>query len=300
LLAQGYVFEEGEEILEQFLGIEMSAKQIQRVSEHYGQAMEEHIEQQVKDKVPVAVLPMKTQEEVVYGMIDGSMIFTREKGWKEIKLGRLFTASSCVGVQPGRNEVMQSLYVCHLGGHKKFLQKFEAHTEPYAHKVFIADGAKWIWNWVEDCYEGSVQILDFYHAMEKLGVYASHQYKDEKERRGWMEKQKEVLLSGGVERLIADLKSCSAVNKEAGTAKASVVRYYERNISRMQYHTFVEKGYMIGSGAIEAAHRSVIQQRLKLSGQRWNIKGAQKIANLRACKKSKQWNRLIQLIKSAA
>jgi hypothetical protein len=40
LLAQGYVFEAGEEIMQQFLGIEMSARQIQRVSEHYGEALE--------------------------------------------------------------------------------------------------------------------------------------------------------------------------------------------------------------------------------------------------------------------
>ena len=287
-------------MLLQFLGIEVSAKQIQRVSEHYGEALEKHIEQQVKDQVPVPLLPLKTPEEVVYGMIDGSMTFTREKGWKEIKLGRLFKASSRVQVQADRKEVMQSLYVVHLGGHKKFLEKFEAYAEPYVRKVFIADGAKWIWNWVEDCYPDAVQVLDFYHAIEKLGIYAALQYKEEKERQQWMEAQKQVLLSGGVQRLIADLKDGKAVSKEAGKAKQAVVQYYQRNVSRMQYHTFVGKGYMIGSGAIEAAHRSVIQQRLKLSGQRWSIKGAQQIANLRACKKSNQETTIVELIKTAA
>jgi hypothetical protein len=287
-------------MLLQFLGIEVSAKQIQRVSEHYGEALEQHTEQQVQDKVPVPLLELKTPREVVYGMIDGSMTFTREKGWKEIKLGRLFRAGSRVQVQARRKEVMQSLYVCHLGGHKKFLRKFEAYAEPYACKVFIADGAKWIWNWVEDCYPDAVQILDFYHALEKLGVYAALQYKDEKERHPWMEAQKQALLSGGVQQLIAGLKDCKAVRKEAAKAKQAVVQYYQRNVNRMQYHTFVQNGHMIGSGAIEAAHRSVLQQRLKLSGQRWSINGAQQIANLRSCKKSNQCTCLIQLIKAAA
>lgn len=49
----------------------------------------------------------------------------------------------------------------------------------------------------------------------------------------------------------------------------------------MIYKTFKEKGYVIGSGPIEVAHRSVIQQRMKLSGQKWSIKGANAIANLR-------------------
>lgn len=37
LLGQGHVFEEGEEMLEALLGLDISGKQIQRVSEHYGQ-----------------------------------------------------------------------------------------------------------------------------------------------------------------------------------------------------------------------------------------------------------------------
>lgn len=300
MLAQGYVFEEAEGILLELLSIHMSAKQIQRISEHYGQGLEEHILQQAAGTIPAAVLPLKTEQEVVYTMVDGSMIYSREQGWKEMKMGRLFKASSRVAVQEGRREVLQSLYVCHMGGHHKFLQKLEAYTEPYVRKVFIADGAKWIWNWVEDCYPEAVQILDFYHAVEKLGVYAGLQYKEQEERKQWMETQKQMLLSGGVVQLIAELKSCRALNKEARKAKADVVRYYERNQSRMQYHTYLEEGYMVGSGAIEAAHRSVVQQRLKLSGQRWSLKGAQQIVNLRACKKSKQWNTLIQLIKTAA
>ena len=98
------------------------------------------------------------------------MIFTRQAGWKELKAGRLFRASSRVPVQTARKEVLQSFYVCHVGGHRKFLEKWEAYTEPYLQKVFIADGAQCIWNWVEDCYPEAVQILDFYHALEKLGV----------------------------------------------------------------------------------------------------------------------------------
>lgn len=83
-------------------------------------------------------------------------------------------------------------------------------------------------------------------------------------------------------------------------ARADVVRYYENNQSRMHYKHYLQQGYLIGSGAIESAHRNVVQQRLKLSGQRWSIKGAQQIVNLRACKKSNQSNFVTQLIKSAA
>ncbi len=298
LLAQDYVFEQAEEVLGELLGLSLSAKQIQRVSEHYGEKLDVQSTAPAHDQAPV--LSVSKPDEVVYAMLDGSMIFTREKGWREVKVGRLFRAHSRVAVQKGRNQVLDSLYVCHVGGHKKFLQKWEAYTEPYCRKVFVCDGAKWIWNWVEDAYPEAVQILDFYHAVEKLGVYAGFQFSGEAERKVWLEEKKQDLLDGGVEELLQELKATKPLNKQARKAREDVVRYYERNQHRMQYHRYREQGLLIGSGAIEAAHRHVVQQRLKLSGQRWSQNGAQQIVNLRACRKSKQWNNVIQLIKSAA
>ena len=164
----------------------------------------------------------------------------------------------------------------------------------------MADGAKWIWNWAEDYHGEAVQILDFYHAVEKLGAYAALQYSGLQKRKQWMDEQKEALLNNEVQNVTQHLKESNANNKEAQKALLAAVRYDENNGSRMQYKTYLEEGYMIGSGAIESAHRNVVQQRLKLSGQRWSIKGAQQIVNLRACKKSNQWNNVIQLIKTAA
>ncbi|MBD0299279.1 MAG: hypothetical protein ICV82_03170 [Nitrososphaera sp.] len=60
-MAQGYVFEEAEELLGALLGIRMSGKQIQRVSEHYGERMEEQIQQQATGEMSVPVLPLKTK-----------------------------------------------------------------------------------------------------------------------------------------------------------------------------------------------------------------------------------------------
>lgn len=300
LLAQGYVFQEASEILRELLGVHMSAKQIQRLSENYGQQLETQAQQQVQGKQAAPVLALKTKQEPVYVMLDGSMVFTRQGEWKEMKVARLFKAASLAQVQVNRKQIMQSLYVCHMGRHGKFLSKLEAYAEPYSNKVFVCDGAKWIWNWVEDCYPEAVQILDFYHALEKLAVYASFQYADEQQRSGWIEQQKQCLLAGGVEQLLVKLKQTVGVNKQARSAQQAVVRYYESNKERMHYKAYRQKGYIIGSGAIEAAHRHVVQQRLKLSGQRWSRAGAQQIVNLRACKKSSQWDTVVQLIKNAA
>ena len=156
------------------------------------------------------------------------------------------------------------------------------------------------WNSLEDCYPQSVQILDFFHAVEKLGSYAALQYPDSAQCNKWMELQQQRLRNNEADKIIAELKGSTGCHKETEKARAELIRYYENNLSRMQYKTYLEKGYLIGSGAIEAAHRNVIQQRLKLSGQRWSVKGAQQIANLRASKKSNQWKTVIDLINAAA
>jgi hypothetical protein len=96
------------------------------------------------------------------------------------------------------------------------------------------------------------------------------------------------------------LEKTQSISKESEKSRIDVIRYYQNNIKRMNYKTYLENEYLIGSGAIEAAHRNVVQQRLKLSGQRWSAKGAQQIVNLRAYKKSERWNEVIQFIKSAA
>jgi hypothetical protein len=262
--------------------------------------MEEQIQEYAANKEIAPVLPLKRPEEPVYAMVDGSMLFTREKGWTEIKVGRVFTESSCVSIQDKRNKILQSQYVCHLGGHTEFLEKWESYIEPYRTQVFIADGAKWIWNHVEDAYPGAAQILDFFHAVEKVGNYAALQYPDKGYRDKWIEVQKQRLRNNEAVKIIEELKATAPLTTEAEKVCTDTIRYYENNIARMQYKTYLEKGYLIGSGAIEAAHRNVVQQRLKLSGQRWSQQGAQQIANLRACKKSNQWATLVSIIKKAA
>ena len=68
----------------------------------------------------------------------------------------------------------------------------------------------------------------------------------------------------------------------------------------MLYKTFTSKGYLIGSSAIESAQRSITQHRMKLSGQRWTLKGGQQILNMRTTRMSNKWNKVTDLMKMAA
>ena len=64
----------------------------------------------------------------------------------------MFNDHDNITISKNRNEITSSRYVAHLGNHKEFLEKVECHVDKKLNKVFIADGAKWIWNWVSDSY----------------------------------------------------------------------------------------------------------------------------------------------------
>ena len=166
--------------------------------------------------------------------------------------------------------------------------------------MILGDGAKWIWNWANDNFPGAIQILDFFHAKEKLVLFAKYQFRDEEIRSNWVKQQSDKLLDNGLEEVMMTLKKCRARSEEAKLAKQKAIDYFIEHDDRMQYKTYREQGLMIGSGPIEAAHRSVIQQRMKLSGQKWSIEGAQAMANLRCYKHSGAWGIIKKIIAAAA
>lgn len=299
LVGQSVVFEEGCELLKEVMNIDIGSSQLQRVCLYYGSQVDPLVKANCEAIIP-RLENASTRQSPVYVMMDGSMIFTNEHEWRELKLGRLFYDHQVVDIQAKRREVLESIYVGHLGGVNDFFPKLERHLVGYSNKVILGDGAKWIWNWAEDNYPGAIQILDFYHAKEKLVLFARHQFKEDQTRKAWIKQQADRLLNNELEQVLACMRACRARTSQAKEAKQKAISYYREHDDRMQYKTYREQGLMIGSGPIEAAHRSVIQQRMKLSGQKWSIKGAQAITNLRCYKHSGAWDKIKAIIAAAA
>lgn len=90
----------------------------------------------------------------------------------------------------------------------------------------------------------------------------------------------------GIDKILSNLKGLSNLSRSAEGSRWEVMGYYQRNRHRMQYSQFRERGLQIGSGPMEAAHRTVVQCRMKRSGQRLCEQGAQAMLNLRVAAKS--------------
>jgi hypothetical protein len=211
------------------------------------------------------------------------MILTREECWKEVKVGRIFNSSACVkGSTEEPGWIRQSQYAAHLGDHRSFIEQMDKLIESYGplkeRLVFISDGAPWIRNWITDTFPDAVSILDFYHATQYLYGFAESYFENQQQSHKWREKQKKFLLNSQADKIISNIEKLAPDHPDA----RKVLEYYRVNKDRMDYKKYLQIGCgIIGSGAIESAHRTLVHKRLKLSGQRWSKKGAQNMLNLR-------------------
>ena len=99
-----------------------------------------------------------------------------------------------------------------------------------------------------------------------------------------------------VNQLLETISQLSCSKKQVEKEKQKLLTYLQNNETRINYGLYKEQGLLFGSGAIESANRDVIQKRMKLSGQRWTMKGAQQMINLRVCYKSGHHKKLHELI----
>ncbi len=136
--------------------------------------------------------------------------------------------------------------------------------------------------------------MDYYHACEHLHQFADGAFTDKQQKDAWCKKQKELMLESKLEQVLKNIESTPAKGEE----KVKLLNYYRNNKQRMDYKRYRAIGCgIIGSGAIEPAHRTVIQKRMKLSGQRWTKSGAKNMLRLRVFSMNWQWTKIIEAVK---
>jgi hypothetical protein len=161
--------------------------------------------------------------------------------------------------------------------------------------VIVGDGAEWIWQRAT-LFAQRCEILDFWHAMEYAWVYARLQFGEGSRRADqWTGRVAADLKAGHVQEVIARLQQLQPRAPDAAAARDAVVRYYTTHAQRMQYDDYLRRGYGIGSGAVESAHKQVVHARLRQAGMRWSVRGAQHVLALRALLLNGTWAQTDQL-----
>jgi hypothetical protein len=272
--------------------VNLSGKQTENLCHYYGEKIEAELAKNED-------ITFEKSEALHYVMVDGSYILSRESGWTETKVGRIFKATDNFMVSDKRAIIEKSEYIAHIGTHTDFIDKISPLINRLNCFVFIADGASWMWKWVSEFYPNAVQILDFFHAFEKICQWAAIVFKDKQQLSDWCELAKTLLHNDELNELVIQIQNIDCQGDKLEKRNA-LLTYLCNNAHRMTYKRFLDKGYLIGSGAIESAQRTVVQHRLKRSGQRWTIKGGQQVLNLRVKNLSNQWNDVKKIVRMAA
>ena len=155
--------------------------------------------------------------------------------------------------------------------------------------VFICDGAVWIWNLIAQYFPKAIQIVDWYHAADRLKRIAEEVFPTLEERQTWLKQVTEDLWQGRVELVI---EACRPLAKKSKWAQQSLT-YYSNNIERMRYDQFRASNLLIGSGVIESGCKQIVTQRLKLPGAQWHLDGAILTAKARTAWMSGDWQKLV-------
>jgi hypothetical protein len=249
----------------------------------------------------------QSTDGVIYIQTDGAALNTRLKDesgstWRENKLGEVFNSKDIRYWTNHKGErqhqILRREYISYVGSVTEFKKHLLACAirngyGRFKETVVLSDGATWIRNMVEEVFPDAQQILDFYHLCENVYTFAKALFNmDESKYTPWAKSVCANLKASQynlVLREIAEFKN----NPPKGCA-VNLWGYINNNIKNIDYVTYREKGYFIGSGAIESGNKLILQDRLKRAGMRWNTETAQAMLTLKTKAESDIWFRDVE------
>lgn len=201
---------------------------------------------------------------------------------------------SSEGSSPGKGRYLAGLMSLEEIGPQLRRQAAQVGVDKAMRRIALCDGGNGLDHFFEVNFPDAQRILDFYHAAEHLSdfaklFHAGNTAKADEDFQTW----RHQLRHEGGKALLKTLLNVYVQDRssEAQHAHRCLLEYVRKNIHRMDYPTYAEKGWQIGSGPVESACKMVVNQRMCQSGMRWGEKGADAICHLRALYRSdsSQW-----------
>jgi hypothetical protein len=298
-------FADASEDLCVYARLEVTAKQVQRVAEEVGRAVEGWISRQAPAEntnnhpAPVPILYVSFDGTGI-PMRKAELLATKGKGadgkakTREVKLGCVFTQTETDEEgwpvrDPDSTTYVGAIETSELFGLRIYQEAVRRGCERADQIVLLTDGARYNKTIASTHFPEALHIIDLYHAREHLTDLAHALGCDEAQKTLWSGR----LDMGRVEDIIAEASARIdqlALNAQAAEDARKRLRYFHDNAEGMRYAQFRHAGYFVGSGVVEAGCRTVIGQRLKHSGMFWSLRGANAIIASRCCQLSNRFD----------
>ncbi len=282
-------YESARELLEEMLGVQVSKASARRATLHTGQAAlavwEAEVEQ-LKQEAPQA--PAGAEKQALSG--DGAMVHLVGGEWVEVKTLALGEVS-----RNKRGEVCtQHLSYCSRLGdaasfeHATLLQTHRQGLERASEVCAVQDGAQWLQGLVNYHRADAVRILDFAHAAEYVNdIGQAVQAAGGRLPAGWLQGMFHRLKHQGPARVLKHLAWLAA--RYPSPLMQEKLTYLQKREAHMQYPTYQEAGWPIGSGSVESANKLVVEARLKGAGMRWCRHNVNPMLVLRTAVCNREW-----------
>ena len=147
--------------------------------------------------------------------------------------------------------------------------------------VVLSDGAPWIGNTAEQVHAGQriTFILDLFHVLERLQEALREMIADYGGRSRTYGRMRSLIRKGKA-RQVPDVL---ARHSERFGKVAEFIGYCRPNLHRMRYDKYRRRDLPVGSGLIESGCKKIVTERLKKSGARWSVDGANGVMAIRCC-----------------
>src|SRR5438876_6511491 len=289
-LASWMPFEQAREMLQDLVGMRVSKATARRVTLATGKAALAVCEVEVerlKQEVPQA--PAGAEKQALSG--DGAMVHLVGGEWVEVKTLALGEVT-----RNKRGEVcMQHLSYCsRLCDAASFAEAalVETHRrglERATEVCAVQDGAQWLQGLVDYHRADAVRLLDFAHAAEYINEIGQVvRTAGGRLPVTWLEGVLHRLKHQGPHRVLQHL-AWLAARYPSPTIQENLA-YLQKREAHMQYPTYQEAGWPIGSGSVESANKLVVDARLKGAGMRWGRQTVNSMLVLRNAVCNRRWH----------
>ncbi|OWK41918.1 hypothetical protein [Fimbriiglobus ruber] len=139
-----------------------------------------------------------------------------------------------------------------------------------------------------------VRVVDYYHASERLWAMAGALFGPGRQAQTWVRRMQTLLKRpNGIRRVLNSVSVHRSRQTRKGKRRTVFDKAYNYLLRKrtpfLRSAAYRRVGIPCGRGVTEAACKTIVTQRLKLSGMRWTKGGAQTILDLRVLNLSGVW-----------